>query len=95
MVNNTVKKKGISEGAAGLDEKVKTTAVAWQNNKPQKLEIEVTNSQEIPNLPFLIENGDKVVETGSVVIIRAKANTREDMEALKAQKGKSDNIEAR
>ena len=90
MVNNTVKnKKGIIEGAAGKNDKVKTTAVAWQNNRPQKLDIEVTNSAEVQNLPFVIENADKITENDGAVVVRAKNTTREDMEKRKAQKEKN------
>ena len=90
MVNNTVKnKKGIIEGAAGINDKVKTTAVAWQNNKPQKLEIEVTSSAEVQNLPFVIEGADKITETDGAVVVRAKNTTREDMEKRRAQKDRN------
>ena len=90
MVNNTVKnKKGIIEGAAGINDRVKTTAVAWQNNKPQKLEIEVTSSAEVQNLPFVIEGADKVAETEGAVVVRAKTTTREDLEKRNAQKVQS------
>ena len=72
MVNNTVNKKGISEGAAGKKDKVVTDAVVWQNNRAQKLEIEVTGSKEVENLPFMIENGDLINDNGQDVVISAK-----------------------
>ena len=79
MVNSTVNKKQISEGAAGINDKVTTNAVAWLNNKPQKLEIEVINSKEIRNIPFIIEQGDIVSSTDDAVTIKCKPNTREDV----------------
>ena len=35
MGNHTGKRKEISEGAAGINDRVTTTAVAWQNKYPQ------------------------------------------------------------
>ena len=90
MGNHTVNKKEISEGAAGINDRVTTTAVAWQNNKPQKLEIEVTNDQEVKNLPFMIENGDIVASTGEEVIVKSKQNTIEDVKAWKAQSNRGE-----
>ena len=91
MVNNTVNnKKRIIEGAAGINDKVKTTAVAWQNNRPQKLEIEVTNSAELQNLPFVIENADKIKENAGAVVVKARNITKEDMEKRKVQKDKNE-----
>ena len=102
MVNNTVNngmvkhvvhtaegEKEIIASPAGINDRLKTTAVAWVNNRPQKLEIEVINSAEVQNLPFVIESADKITETDGAVVVRARTNTREDLEKRNAQNDKN------
>ena len=92
MLNNTVNRKEIIERAAGKNDKTTTTAVAWQNNRPQKLEIEVTNNTEAPIIPFIMDNGDIVANTDKEVIVKAKDITPE-VEKMRKQKGKNNGIE--
>ena len=76
-LNNTVnenEKKEFIERAADKGDRTKITTVALQNNKPHKLEIEVTNSKEAKTLPFMIENGDLVSNSDVEVVIRADDN---------------------
>ena len=89
MENYTVNKKSKPqhiEGAAGKGEETITTAIALQNNKPHKLQLEVTNSEAVKDLPFMIENGDFVAENDEYVVARAKGITREAFEAMKKAK---------
>ena len=74
VVETTEGEKEITVIAAGKNDKTKTTAVAWVNNRPQELEIEVINSKETKNLPFMIENGDLVANTDVAVVIKAEDN---------------------
>ena len=73
-LNNTVNEKEFIERAADKGDRTKITSVALQNNKPHKLEIEVTNSKEAKTLPFMIENGDLVSNSDVEVVIRADDN---------------------
>ena len=92
MGNHTVddKKKGFIEGAAGINDKTKTTSVAWQNNRPQALEIEVTNNAEPTNLPFMLEG--VVASTDGYVSIAAKDITVAEQQKRKASKSKNENV---
>ena len=74
LTNTVNEKKDFIEGAEGKGARTKVTAVAFQNNKPHKLEIEVTENEQAKNLPFMIENGDLVADTDVAVIIRAEDN---------------------
>lgn len=88
MGNHTVNKEEIIERAAGIGDRTKTAAVAWQNNRPQKLEIEVTNSKEPKNLPFMIENGDLISSTDVEVVIKNEDNTpKQNQERMAKRNG--------
>lgn len=102
MVNNTVNnemvkhvvhtakgEKEIIASPAGINDRLKTTAVAWVDNRPQKLEIEVINSAEVQNLPFVIESADKITETDGAVVIRAKTTTKEELAKRNVKKAKT------
>lgn len=107
MGNHTVddEKKGFIEGPATDRKKefierpstkkdsITTNVVAWQNNQPQKLEVEVTNGKETTNLPFMIENGDIVSNSDVEVSIKAKGVSRDGFKEMKAQIEKSKNKE--
>ena len=87
MVNSTVNnKKKISEGAAGKADRTKIVGASWQNNRPQELEIEVTNSGQMANIPFIVDRGDIIKESDKVVVIKCKPDTREDVEKRKQNK---------
>lgn len=89
MEGNTVNKKSKPqhiEGAAGQEDQIITTSIALQNNKPHKLEIEVTNSGAVENLPFMIEDGELISENDEYVVTRAKSEmSREEFDAEKAR----------
>lgn len=72
--------KEIFVSPAGKDDKTKTAAVAWINNRPQELQIEVIKSKEAKNLPFMIENGDLVADTDVAVVIRAENNKEMELD---------------
>ena len=95
MGNHTVddEKKGFIERPATKKDSIATTSVAWQNNQPQKLEVEVTNGKETANLPFMIENGDLVSNSDVEVSVKAKDISREAFEEMKAKIEKSKNNE--
>ena len=87
MGNHTVdnEKKGFIESPATKRDAVTTASVAWQNNQPQKLDVEVTNGKETHNLPFMIEKGDIVSDSAVEVSIKARRISREEFEEMKGR----------
>ena len=92
-VNDKNEKKEFVERPATKYDEITTTSVAWQNNQPQKLEVEVTNGKEIANLPFMIENGDIVSNSDVEVSVKAKGCSKEAFKEMKARIDKSKNNE--